>query len=102
MGKLLAHLGTQVEQMPDHVMKLVNERLDNYGEEIAKTREEGLGRWEEAITNIVQQEVEVAVETCLKDQREGLIDDIRAECLNDLKGDLESGLVTITLPRYDF
>lgn len=95
MGKMVAHLGNQVEQMPDNVTKLVNEHL-------SKTRREELGKWEEAIRNIVQQEVEVAVVASLESEREGLIDDVRGECLNELKCDLESGLVSITLPRHDF
>lgn len=95
MGKMLAHLSNHLEQIPDNVNKLVNERL-------SKTREEELGKWEEAIKTIVQQEVEEAVVTSLESEREGLVDDVRGACLNELKNDLESGLVSITLPRHDF
>lgn len=91
MGKMLAHLGNQVEQMPDQIMTWADKRLS---EEMAKRRE----KEEEAIQSIIQQEVEVATIACLEKERENFQHSIKEDVVDDLKSILENGLFTISLP----
>ncbi|POS74530.1 hypothetical protein DHEL01_v207080 [Diaporthe helianthi] len=96
MADVLARMGTQVDKMPKQVMTQVDKRIN---EEMGKIWDKKPREWEGATRNIVQQEVDYALETSLPDKLEELQDAIMDKCLDRLQEELEGGLVTITLPR---
>ncbi|KAL2272808.1 hypothetical protein FJTKL_05968 [Diaporthe vaccinii] len=92
MEKILASMSAQVDKMADKVIKQVDKRII---EESATIWDKKPSQWEWMIQNGIQREVEDALPKELEDFR----DTLRQECINDLKDDLEGGLVSITIPR---
>lgn len=97
MGKVLACLSDRVESMEGRLTRQLDNRIGKEIERVNEQERERVGS--EDIRVLVEREVEDVLERSLARGREELKDSIREECLDDLKNDLEAGLVSIILPR---
>lgn len=94
--KILSCMVGHVRGMEDKVMQRLESRLD---EAIESMKDDKTGEWEQLIRNLVDQELDEAIQSNLESSWAEHMTDLREECLNELKNDLEAGMVSIVLPR---
>lgn len=96
MAKILDRMRAQVDRMPDQVIARVDKRVN---EEMAVIWDKKPSEWVQVTQQLVQQEVEDALERSLPGKMEEFKEIVMQECLDHLKDDLEGGMVSIKLPR---
>ncbi|KAH8767224.1 hypothetical protein F5883DRAFT_72393 [Diaporthe sp. PMI_573] len=96
MAKILDRISAQVARMPNQVIARVDKRVN---EEMAVIWDKKPSEWVEVTKQLVQEEVEDALEGSLPGKMEEFKEIVMQECLDHLKDDLEGGLVSIMLPR---
>ena len=96
MEKVVALIGAQVERIPEQVIRQVDKRVK---EEMAIIWDQRPHAWEQVTRDIIQQEIEDALERSLPQEMEDFKETLKDECINEMQHYMGEGLVSITFPR---